>query len=91
MPEVDYFTVGVAVYAFLTAPSDHDTIVKAARETHWYPSIGVISNLKGVEAAPEPESAMTDTLLDDLVARVHAIVVGAYDAESWLIWYPWVT
>ena len=88
MPDIDYFTVGVAVYAFITTPSDHETIVKAARETHWYPSIGVISNLEGGESAPEPGSAMTDSLLDDLVARVTAIVVGAYDAESWLIWYP---
>ena len=88
MPDIDYFTVGVAVFAFITTPSDHETIVKAVRETHWYPSIGIISNLEGGESAPQPGCAMTGSLLDDLVARVTAIVVGAYDAESWLIWYP---
>jgi hypothetical protein len=88
MPDVDYFIVGARVYAFLTTSSDHETIIKAARETHWYPSIGLISALMTSETAPRPRSAMTVSFLDDLVVHAQAIVVGAYDAESWLIWYP---
>jgi hypothetical protein len=88
MPHVDYFTVGVAVYPFLTTRSDHGTIVKTAREAHWYPSIGVISRLGSDKPFPEPGSAMTGSVLEDLATHADAIVVGAYDAESWLLWYP---
>jgi hypothetical protein len=88
MPQVDFFTVGVAVHPFLTTRSDHGTIVKAARESHWYPSIGVISRLGSDQPFPEPGSAMTESFLDDLATQVDTIIVGAYDAESWLLWYP---
>lgn len=88
MPNVDYFTVGVAVYPFLTTRSDRGTIVKAAREAHWYPSIGLISSLGSDEPLPEPGSAMTGSFLEDLATHADAIIVGAYDAESWLLWYP---
>ena len=86
MPPLDHFTVGDSVYLFLSYRSDHETIAKAARETHWYSSIGVISTLESGRSFPESGSALTESILDDLATCVGAIVVGAYDAESWLVW-----
>jgi hypothetical protein len=76
------------VHPFLSDRSDHDTIVKAARASHWYPSIGIISSLENGQPFPEPGSPMPDSLLDDLARRADVIVVGPYDAESWLVWHP---
>jgi hypothetical protein len=87
-PDVDSFTVDDHVYPFLSNQSDHESIIKAARETHWYPSIGVISSLKRGEPLLEPGSAQSVSILDDLVTRIDAVLVGAYDTESWLVWYP---
>jgi hypothetical protein len=86
MPPLAYFTVGDSVYLFLSHRSDHETVVKAARETHWYPSIGVISTIASGQPFPESGSALIESFLDDLTTRVSVIVVGAYDAESWLVW-----
>jgi hypothetical protein len=73
---------------FHSNQSDHESIIKAARETHWYPSVEVISSLKRGEPLLEPGSAQSVSILDDLVTRIDAVLVGAYDTDSWLVWYP---
>jgi hypothetical protein len=87
-PPVDYFTVGEHVFLFLSEVSDHDAIADSSRHAHSYPSIGVISSLPIGQPIPQPGSAQPETLLDHIAGHVNAILVGAYDAESWLVWFP---
>lgn len=85
-PALDYFTVGADVYLILTGSSDLESIAAAAKETHWYPSIGVLSTLSDRQIVPASGSSQPEAVLDELAARVEGVIVGAYDGESWIVW-----
>lgn len=85
-PPADYFTVGEDVYVYVTSQSDHGAIVAAARETHGYPSIGALTGVGDEHPLPNPASAQPEALLDELATHVNAVIVGAYDNESWIVW-----
>ena len=85
-PPLDYFTVGADVYLILTSTSDHESIMAAAKEAHWYPSIGVLATLADPQSVPASGSSQPESVLDDLAARIEGVIVGAYDGESWFVW-----
>ena len=87
-PDTNFFTVTDRVYPFVSSQARHEEIVNAARATHWYPSIGVISAVGPGQELPASGSSQSKRLLVSLAERASVILIGAYDGESWLVWYP---
>lgn len=82
----DFFTVGDTVLTFVTAVASQSRVERAAREAHWYPGIGILSSLREGEPPIPPQSVQPESCLVDLVANIEHLLIGAYDAEGWLVW-----
>jgi hypothetical protein len=79
------FSVGDRVYPFISKDSGHQEAVEAARASHWYPSIGVISIVEP-GTFPASASVQSEHLLVQFADRAEVVIVGAYDMESWIVW-----
>ena len=85
-PQSPYFTVGDDVYLFVEPGSSVDDIARTAREAHWYPSLGVLGALPSLPLPRAQGSEQSPTLIATVADGADHVLVGAYDAEAWIIW-----
>jgi hypothetical protein len=84
--ELPFFTVGNEVYLFADADSSTDQIRKILGEAHVYPAIGVVSRIPKRHSALRRGDGADPRLLPLLAEGTRHLIIGAYDAEGWLIW-----
>ena len=85
-----YFTVGDEVYLFAEGGSSFDQVLGILTEGHLYPAIGTLASLPDGYRPIDEGAAVDQDVLRRLAEGTRYLIVGAYDAEGWLIWsrYP---
>jgi hypothetical protein len=59
----------------------------AIRESRTWTHVGVLTERRGMTPGSLP-AVFTDSDLDDVVANISLVFVGAYDTDGWLFWQP---
>jgi len=86
LPDVPLFTVGEDIFMFADRETPDEVVLKIAREGHLYPSIGALAVVPPDQPFPLERSEQTQALLRRLAQAAEYTLIGAYDAEAWLIW-----
>ena len=84
--EIPYFTVGDEVYLFAEGGSSFDQVLGILTEGHLYPAIGTLASLPDGYRPIDEGAAVDQDVLRRLAEGTRYLIVGAYDAEGWLIW-----
>jgi len=84
--DLRYFVVDEEVFLLVHRDTRTEEIAKTAQKAHLYPSIGILSTLPQDQSLPEDRSEQDLRLLQGLSERTDHVMIGAYDAEAWLVW-----
>jgi hypothetical protein len=85
-PDVPFFTVGEDLFMFAHQTTPRETLLTITQKGHWYPAIGTLSRLPADQPQLPERSEQTPALLRELAEATDYMLIGAYDAEAWLIW-----
>lgn len=85
--DISYFIHDSKAYSFLT-PEDSDlqSILEALRRARHYPFVCGLTSLSDDDAQIQSFQETATSVLRNLAANAEHIVIGAFDAEGYLIW-----
>ena len=81
---ISYFCYNNWVYLFLSHPTETISIKTAFRYGRDYPLIAYLTSLP--EAEIQNGKTVSAEIINNLVDNTSQVVIGAYDAEAYLIW-----
>lgn len=85
-PLRNYFLHAARIYLFADKSGNTDEIKSVLIRSRDYPLITCLTSLLDTKLLLRPGDTVSDQLLQELAKRTEALIIGAYDAEAFIIW-----
>ena len=81
------FRVGTSTFDYADAATNRAQVERLLRSALWFPTVGVVGRLPE-GAGDEDRKTLPPQTLDTLVETVELLLVGAWDADGYVLWEP---